>query len=206
MGWVPRFLERRSAGGCWRPVLLEHLLGGAGDQFEANAQHLPADQRPMARTLLENKRKAARDKLESRPQAGVRGGGDRSEGRRHFSRRLLDVADPVAELDVRPPVGATLGDAMLSLADQMLGEQYPKHPMFEPRSAQQTSRRSSSTSAKQMGKPDGRIDPVDSGPATAASRGQPTAVGRCCRTTTCSRRRRSLGATSSCAWKGSRAI
>src|SRR5690606_15518996 len=65
VGWVPRFLSAARQEDLGTLVLLEHLLGGAGDQFEANAQHLPADQRPMARTLLENKRKAAREKLES---------------------------------------------------------------------------------------------------------------------------------------------
>lgn len=161
VGWVPRFLSAARQEDLGTLVLLEHLLGGAGDQFEANAQHLPADQRPMARTLLENKRKAVREKLESalKQAYGVATIDPRDVDTSHGEFTMWPTLWP--DLEVRPPVGATLGDAMLALADQMLSEQYPEHPMFEVevRAADLTGVLEFVRQA--VAKPDGRIDPVE---------------------------------------------
>ena len=48
VGWVPMFLTTARQDDLGKLVLLEHLLGGTGDQFERNATHLPVDQRPIA--------------------------------------------------------------------------------------------------------------------------------------------------------------
>ena len=161
VGWVPRFLSAARQDDLGTLVLLEHLLGGAGDQFEANAQHLPADQRPMARTLLENKRKAAREKLESalKQAYGVAAIDPQDVDTSHGDFAMWPTLWP--ELDVRPPVGATLADAMLSLSDQMLSEQYPKHPMFEAEVRPADLAAVLEHVREAVDKPDGRIDPVE---------------------------------------------
>ncbi len=52
VGWVPSFLTAARQVDVGKLVLLEHLLGGTGEQFDRHAAHLPVDQRPIARTAL----------------------------------------------------------------------------------------------------------------------------------------------------------
>ena len=115
----------------------------------------------MARTLLENKRKAAREKLESalKQAYGVAAIDPQDVDTSHGDFAMWPTLWP--ELDVRPPVGATLADAMLSLSDQMLSEQYPKHPMFEAEVRPADLAAVLEHVREAVDKPDGRIDPVE---------------------------------------------
>ncbi len=80
-----------------RLVQLEHLLGGGGGQFDANAAHLPPDQRRSPRSSLKNLRRALTETLRD-PAPGVR---DRCrEGRRHRQGGLRR-GDPAAHAVAR---------------------------------------------------------------------------------------------------------
>jgi hypothetical protein len=130
--WVPRFLTQERLDDLGRLVLLEHLLGGNGERFDANADHLSATDKAHAKVILENLRTSTRERLRGVLQqaygaaAPVRGdvdtGGD--EDRVLIS---LDVA-----FTVQNPVGATLEVAFGNLVDQMLRYVYPAHPDFQP--------------------------------------------------------------------------
>ena len=130
--WVPRFLTQERLDDLGRLVLLEHLLGGSGERFDANADHLSATDKTHAKVILENLRTSTRERLRGVLQqaygaaAPVRGDVDTSgdEDRVLVS---LDVAFPVQD-----PVGATLEAAFGNLADQMLGYAFPAHPNFQP--------------------------------------------------------------------------
>lgn len=161
VGWVPRFLTRARQDDLGTLVRLEHLLGGTGEAFDRNAQQLPVDQRPIARQMLANKRSALRAKLDDaiKQAYGVAARDDADVDASHGSFDQFPSLDPGLE-QVQPPVGATLGDAMRSLADQMLSSQYPQHPRFEQevRKADLVVVLDHVEQAVQSG---GRVDPVE---------------------------------------------
>ncbi|CAB4934345.1 unannotated protein [freshwater metagenome] len=183
VAWVPTFLTNARQDDLGKLVRLEHLLGGVGDQFDRNAGHLPVDQRPMARTSLENLRRTTREKLLSaiKQAYGV------------ARRDPLDIdVDAYGEVEVfptlqpglelQPPVGATLKDALSSLADQMLSSQFPDHPRFEPSTTEvkKTDAAVVYEFVLKAREGDGRVDNVDSAKRNQLRRvANPLEVGQC---------------------------
>lgn len=132
VAWIPAFLSAPRQNDLGTLVLLEFLLAGHGERFAQHAAHLPADQRPTAKTALTNRRNALLAALNDVIKQAY--GAARQESAN------IDTSygsiSPFATLDpglsLQPLVGATLGDAMSNLVDQMLTSQYPLHPRFEP--------------------------------------------------------------------------
>ena len=180
VGWVPRFLSAARQEDLGRLVLLEYLLGGNADQFDSNAQHLPADQRPSAKSMLENQRRALRDRVvDALKQAyGV------------AAPQATDIDVSLAEVDMLPtldsavhlqkPVGATLADALGSLADQMLSSQFPQHPKFESEVKSTDLGLVLDYVARAVSDPGGRVDPVESAHRSRLRRvANPLGCGQC---------------------------
>lgn len=168
--WLPRFLSRARQDDIGTLVMLEYLLGGSGDQFESHAQHLAADQRPTAKALLENKRRALRSSLvaalkQAYGLSAPKGADiDLSHG---------DIDTWIAltpELQVQPPVAATLGDALRGLADQMLTSQYPEHPKFESEVRPADLSLALDYVTRAVADPAGRVDNVIQGDRTRLKR------------------------------------
>lgn len=132
VAWIPSFLSASRQDDLGTLVLLEYLLAGAGDTFDRHATHLPTEQRQLARVALANRRNSLRDSLN-----GVI---KQAYGVARIEPRDIDTTfgtiTPFATLDpgltLQPPVGATLRDALMNLADQMLSAQFPDHPRFDP--------------------------------------------------------------------------
>jgi hypothetical protein len=130
--WIPRFLTQQRLDDLGRLVLLDYLLGGSGERFDANADHLSATDRVQARAILENLQASIRERLLGLLQqaygaaAPVPGDIDLAGGQD----RVLVSLDP--SFPPQEPVGATLEAAFRNLADQMLKHIYPAHPDFQP--------------------------------------------------------------------------
>ena len=136
VAWIPSFLSAARLEDLGTLVVLEHLLAGTGERFDQHAASLPADQRPQARLMLNNRRRSLRDSLGEVVKQAY---GAAKADQRDIDTSYGDVP-PFATLDagvtLQPPVGATLRDALTNLLDQMLSSQYPDHPRFEPGSTE----------------------------------------------------------------------
>ncbi len=132
VAWIPAFLSASRQDDLGTLVLLEYLLAGTGDAFVRHAAHLPSEQRQLAKTALSNRRNSLRSALNEVIKQAY--------GAATREPRDIDTSygaiSPFATLDpglsLQPLVGATLGDAMANLVDQMLSSQFPSHPRFEP--------------------------------------------------------------------------
>ncbi len=163
VAWIPSFLTDARLDDVGTLVLLEHLLAGAGDQFTQHSAHLPTDSRAAARAMLDNRRKNLRDSL-----GGVI---KQAYGVARADARDIDTSygdvEPFATLDaglsLQPLVGATLGDALGGLVDQMLSSQFPEHPRFEPGQSE-VARRELAVVLDHVSRAvlaGGRVDPVE---------------------------------------------
>jgi len=130
--WVPRFLSEERIRDVRRLVVLDWLLGGAGERWTSHADHLSEVDRAQARAILESQRTALREGLRRAVQEAY-GAAAPTPG------TLLDDAshDRVLYsldrgLSVAAPVGADLAGAFAHLVDQAFTSQYPGHPRFEP--------------------------------------------------------------------------
>lgn len=127
--WLPSFLSPQALKDLGRLVILDHLL--QGDRFEQHATALSQIDRIQARALATNQRDSLRVRLRSQLEVAY---GINPEPRDAVSHRLepdqqLRSLDPT--FSPRPPVGATLAEALKDLTDQMYAHQYPAHPRFE---------------------------------------------------------------------------
>ncbi|MBK6874125.1 MAG: phage resistance protein [Kineosporiaceae bacterium] len=130
--WLPRFLSEERIRDVRLLVILNWLLEGAGDRWQAHADHLNETDRALAKSILESQRNTLRRRLEEAVQqaygaASPRPGvllDDPSHDRTLF---CLDRSFAPAN-----PVGATLGQAFENLLAQAFEATYPAHPHFEP--------------------------------------------------------------------------
>lgn len=138
--WLPRFLSEERMRDVRRLVVLDWLLGGAGDRWTSNADHLSEVDRVQARAILESQRTALREGLRRAIQesygAAAPTPGTLTEDAAHD--RVLVCLDrgftPAA------PVGADLAAAFTNLIDEAFSATYPAHPRFEPADAEITVR------------------------------------------------------------------
>jgi hypothetical protein len=130
--WLPRFLAEERMRDVRRLVVLDWLLGGAGERWTTHADHLSEVDRVQARAILETQRNALREGLRRAVQEAY-GAAAPSVG------TVID--DPahdrvLVSLDrgftPASPVGADLGAAFGNLIDQAFSATFPGHPRFEP--------------------------------------------------------------------------
>lgn len=130
--WLPRFLSDERNRDLRRLVVLDWLLGGAGERWTSHADHLSEVDRVQARAILESQRTALREGLRRSIQeaygAAAPTPGTLIDDASHD--RVLVSLD--RSLAIAAPVGADLAAAFANLVDQAFTSQYPGHPHFEP--------------------------------------------------------------------------
>ncbi|MEV4490691.1 hypothetical protein AB0K04_11315 [Micromonospora coxensis] len=126
--WIPAALtvERRNELG--KLAIIDKLL--EGQRFDSHAGHLNPDDRRRAQAALTNQRSALTQKIQAvlRQAYGLaqKQPGDVQLGFDDHLQSLTRALEP------KLPMGAAFNDALRSLGDQMLSEQFPAHPDFDP--------------------------------------------------------------------------
>ncbi|MEV0809242.1 hypothetical protein [Micromonospora sp. NPDC050200] len=126
--WIPAALtvERRTELG--KLVIIDKLL--EGQRFDSHAEHLNPDDRRRAHGALTNQRSALLAKMQAvLRQAYGLAGKQPADVVLGFDDHLQSLT---RALEPKLPMGATFNDALRSISDQMLGQQYPAHPDFDP--------------------------------------------------------------------------
>jgi hypothetical protein len=130
--WLPWFLSEDRMRDVRRLVVLDWLLGGSGERWTTNADHLSEVDRAQARAILESQRTGLREALRRAVQecygAAAPSPGTLAEDA--MQERVLASLDP--GFSPARPVGADLADAFGNLIDQAFTATYPGHPRFEP--------------------------------------------------------------------------
>ncbi|NYH41342.1 hypothetical protein HNR22_001069 [Micromonospora jinlongensis] len=126
--WIPAALtiERRTELG--KLAIIDKLL--EGQRFDSHAEHLNPDDRRRAHAALTNQRSALLNKMQALlRQAYGLAGKQPSDVQLGFDDHLQSLT---RALEPKLPMGATFADALRSLGDQMLSQQFPAHPDFDP--------------------------------------------------------------------------
>jgi hypothetical protein len=138
--WLPWFLSEDRMRDVRRLVILDWLLGGSGERWTTNADHLSEVDRAQARAILESQRTGLREALRRAVQecygAAAPSPGTLAEDAARD--RVLVSLD--ASFSPARPVGADLAAAFVNLVDQAFAATYPGHPRFEPGDVQVTVR------------------------------------------------------------------
>ncbi|HKM53872.1 MAG TPA: hypothetical protein VJY33_10715, partial [Isosphaeraceae bacterium] len=129
--WVPSFFSNEAQKDLGMLVILEHVL--TGERFGQYSSHLSPQDRPAARSLLENQRSILRQR--------VQGHLDAAYGLEALSQGSIDT---LHDLDLnehyvslspgfvpQPPVAANLTGALHHLLSQALEHEFPAAPHFE---------------------------------------------------------------------------
>src|SRR5271165_5786989 len=129
--WVPSFFSNDAQKALGMLVILEHIL--TGERFGQYSSHLSPQDRPAAKSLLENQRSILRQRVQSHLDAAY--------GLEVLSQGSLDT---LHDLDFnehyislspgfvpQPPVAANLTGAMHHLLSQALEHEFPAAPNFE---------------------------------------------------------------------------
>jgi hypothetical protein len=158
--WLPRFLSDERMTDVRRLVVLDWLLGGAGERWTGYADHLSEVDRVQARAILESQRTALREGLRRAIQEcyGAAAPSPGTLAPDGSGERILVSLDP--GFSPAAPVGADLGAAFGNLIDQAFGATYPGHPRFEPADAEVTGRELAAVYAhvqRAVADPDGRV-------------------------------------------------
>ena len=160
IAWLPRFLSDERMTDVRRLVILDWLLGGAGERWTGYADHLSEVDRVQARAILESQRTALREGLRraiqecygaAAPTPGTLAPGGSDD-------RILVSLDP--SFSPAAPVGADLGAAFGNLVDQAFSATYPGHPRFEPGDVEVTVRDLAAVYShvlRAVADPDGRV-------------------------------------------------
>ena len=163
VAWIPLFLSSSRQDDLGTLVLLEHLLAGAGDNFDKHATHLPTEHRQVARATLTNRRNSLRESIGSviKQAYGTATAEPRDIDTSYGEINPFTTLSP--GLNIQPPVAANLRGALASLTDQMLSSQFPDHPLFIP-SESEIKRSELNTVAEHVARAmsaGGRVDPVE---------------------------------------------
>jgi hypothetical protein len=127
--WLPAFLSPAAQDELGKLVLLEHVLNG--NQLDAHASHLSAQDRAQAKELLRNQQTAVRTNVVNALLAAygiTQQFRDKIDEAHGLETHLYTLAPGLV---LQPPVGATLREALDHLVGQALAWQYPAHPEFE---------------------------------------------------------------------------
>ena len=123
-----------------RLVILDWLLGGSGERWTTNADHLSEVDRAQARAILESQRTGLREALRRAVQECY---GAAAPLRARWPRTLRTTGCWSASTPVsRPPrrSAPTWRAAFGNLIDQAFSATYPGHPRFEPADVEVTVR------------------------------------------------------------------
>jgi hypothetical protein len=129
--WLPSFFSLETQRELGRLVILDFLLANE-QRLKDYSAHLSAVDRAEARTLLDNQRTQLRGRLQKAlrqaydvmtAEPGVLDPSYQLEPSDQF--RCLE-----GSLDLRPPVAATLSDALKAILAQALEHEFPGHPDF----------------------------------------------------------------------------
>jgi hypothetical protein len=158
--WLPWFLSEDRMRDVRRLVILEWLLGGSGERWTMNADHLSEVDRAQARAILESQRTGLREALRRAVQecygAAAPSPGTLIED--GAEDRVLVSLDP--GFTPARPVGADLAAAFGNLVDQAFTATYPGHPRFEPGDVEVTPKDLAAVYAhveRAVADPDGRV-------------------------------------------------
>ena len=132
IAWLPWFLSEDRMRDVRRLVILDWLLGGSGERWTANADHLSEVDRAQARAILESQRTGLREALRRAVQEcyGAAAPSPGTLADDAAQDRVLVSLDP--SFSPARPVGADLAAAFGNLVDQAFTATYPGHPRFEP--------------------------------------------------------------------------
>jgi len=129
--WMPSFLSVDAQKDLGMLVILEHIL--TGERFAQYSNHLSAQDRQAAKSLLENQRSVLQQRVQNHLDAAygldalLQGSLDTShdmDANEHFA-SLWQGFTP------QPPVAANLAGAMQHLLSQALEHEFPATPHFE---------------------------------------------------------------------------
>jgi hypothetical protein len=132
IAWLPWFLSEDRIRDVRRLVILDWLLGGSGERWTMNADHLSEVDRAQARAILESQRTGLREALRRAVQEcyGAAAPSPGTLADEATQDRVLVSLDP--GFSPARPVGADLAAAFGNLVDQAFTATYPGHPRFEP--------------------------------------------------------------------------
>ena len=129
--WIPAFLSSDAQKDLGMLVILEHIL--TGERFSQYSTNLSPQDRPAAKSLLENQRSVLRQRVQSHLDAAY--GLESLPLGSLDTMHDLDLSDRFASLwpgfEPQPPVAANLRGAMDHLIDQALAYEFPAAPHFE---------------------------------------------------------------------------
>ncbi|MFI7609388.1 hypothetical protein ACIBTV_30345 [Micromonospora sp. NPDC049366] len=126
--WIPAALSVERFNDLSSLVIIDAVL--TGQRFDTHAEHLNPDDRRRAHAVLTNQRTSLLNGLRKvlREAYGLAQKHE-SDVRLGFDDHLLSLT---RALQPKLPMGATFNDALRTLGDQMLGQQFPAHPDFDP--------------------------------------------------------------------------
>jgi hypothetical protein len=154
--WLPAFLSTSTQDELGKLVLLDHVL--SGNQLDAHASHLSAQDRAQARELLRNQQTAVRTNTVNALLAAygvTQQFRDKIDTTHGLDTHLYTLA---AGLTLQPPVGATFSEALNHVVGQALAWQYPAHPTFEAELRLPTLRKVWGWVQKGAQQPNGRVE------------------------------------------------
>lgn len=126
--WLPAFFSEPAMKDLSRLVIVEHIL--TGERFGGYASFLSPQDRPTARTLLENQRSSLRERVKQHIEAayGIRGSLSKSIDKDH---EIGDTFRTLCQgLELQPPSASNMKDALEELLGQGFGFEFPSHPSF----------------------------------------------------------------------------
>ncbi len=130
VSWIPADLTAARLTDLGILVRLDHLLAGGGHRFDSHAQHLSADDRQRARSVL----KSRHDALLTKTKTTLRSAYGLTSKDEHDV--TADFHDHLRSLwpGLNPtlPLGASFRDAARRLVGDLLADQFPGHPDLDP--------------------------------------------------------------------------
>jgi len=129
--WLPSFFSVDAQKDLGMLVILEHIL--TGERFGQFSNHLSAQDRQSAKSVLESQRNQLRGRVQNHMDAAY--GLDAITPGSLDSSQDLDLNEHYVSLDPgfvpQPPVAANLAGAMQHLLSQALEHEFPGAPHFE---------------------------------------------------------------------------
>lgn len=131
LAWIPAFFSEDAQRDLGMLVILEHIL--TGERFGQYSNHMSAQDRQSAKSLLENQRSVLRQRVQNHLEAAygldaLLPGSLDTVHDLELSERFVALCDGFVP---RPPVAANLGQAMTHLLSQALEHEFPAAPHFE---------------------------------------------------------------------------
>jgi hypothetical protein len=129
--WIPGFFSVEAQKDLKMLVILEHIL--TGERFPQYVNHLSPQDRPAAKSLLENQRSVLRQRVQNHLEAayGLEALTPGSLDPTHDFELHERFESLWPGFEPQPPVAANLAGAMEHLLNQTLAHEFPAAPHFE---------------------------------------------------------------------------